>query len=146
MTTNNTSISRRLQFCLGHRVYGHESKCANFHGHNYVLYIHAKPDIGLDDIGRVIDFSVLKEKVGGWIDEHWDHQMVLWQKDPKRQSFLTGDMSDQPLYTLPTNPTAENLAAHLLHDICPILFKNDPVTVYKIVLWETENCNATVEI
>ena len=62
------SCTRRIQFCAGHRVLGHENKCANAHGHNYVAYISARSN-DLDKVGRVIDFSVLKEKIGGWIDE-----------------------------------------------------------------------------
>ncbi len=38
------TATRRLQFCAGHRVYKHESKCANLHGHNYVVLLHAVAD------------------------------------------------------------------------------------------------------
>ena len=36
------TCTRRLQFCAGHRVYGHESKCANVHGHNLAVFDHPK--------------------------------------------------------------------------------------------------------
>jgi hypothetical protein len=51
---------RRIPFAAGHRVFQHESKCRNLHGHNYVAVLHARADAGLDALGRVIDFSVLK--------------------------------------------------------------------------------------
>ena len=63
------SCTRRIQFASGHRVLGHENKCRHIHGHNYVAFIHAEAE-QLDSIGRVIDFGVLKDKFGGWIDEH----------------------------------------------------------------------------
>ena len=52
------TCTRRIQFCAGHRVMGHEGKCRNLHGHNYVVFVTAQAD-ELDSVGRVIDFSVL---------------------------------------------------------------------------------------
>ena len=76
-----TTATRRLTFCAGHRVLGHESKCSNLHGHNYIVEVTAEmnPSNGaaVDDIGRVIDFSVLKECVGGWLERHWDHGFIV---------------------------------------------------------------------
>ena len=76
---------RRIQFCAGHRVKGHEGKCANVHGHNYVAYFHAESPSNqknsLDEVGRVIDLSVLKTKIGGWIDENWDHRFLAYSED-----------------------------------------------------------------
>ena len=36
---------------------------------------------GLDAIGMVVDFSVLKSFYGDWIDRNWDHGFLLWDKD-----------------------------------------------------------------
>jgi 6-pyruvoyltetrahydropterin/6-carboxytetrahydropterin synthase len=44
------------------------------------------------------------------------------------------------LYRLPANPTAENMALYLFHDIIPTLLAGTGVTLSKITLWETENC------
>ena len=57
------TCTRRLCFEAGHRVYGHESKCANLHGHSYKVERGLRSGAGR--VGRVIDFSVLKEKIGG---------------------------------------------------------------------------------
>ena len=73
---------RKIHFCYGHRVMGHENKCGSLHGHNGVLWIHAKAIGNLDNLGRVIDFSVIKDTVGAWVDEHWDHTMIIF-KDGK---------------------------------------------------------------
>lgn len=134
---NTPTITRRLCFEAGHRVLGHESKCANAHGHSYVVYIEA--DGTLDQLGRVIDFSVLKELIGGWLDRHWDHGFILFRND----LALTKGMRGQKLYLLNTNPTAENMAAHLLHEVCPALLAGTGVTVIRVTLRETENCEAT---
>jgi 6-pyruvoyltetrahydropterin/6-carboxytetrahydropterin synthase len=154
------TCTRRIQFCAGHRVVGHEGKCRNLHGHNYVALITAiAPE--LDAVGRVIDFSVLKERIGGWIDENWDHGFIWWEKDWQVAALYSTEDPDPELpdddyahgwlkemksYALPTNPTVENMANHLLRDICPNLMKDTGIQVYKIVLWETENCYATAEL
>jgi 6-pyruvoyltetrahydropterin/6-carboxytetrahydropterin synthase len=132
-------VVRRIQFCAGHRVHRHESKCAHPHGHNYVLMVYARPSHGkLDSIGRVIDFSVLKERVGGWIDTFWDHGFIYWKGDEQMAKLVEGFKS----YELPDNPTAENMAKHLVEVVCPKLFCGTDVEVYKVTLWETENCRA----
>lgn len=134
---------RRLQFCSGHRVFQHESKCANPHGHNYVIFIHAlAPE--LDSIGRVIDFSVLKEKLGAWIDQNWDHTFICYEKDEQMINACKSVDRNKDIYIMKKNPTAENMAEHLLNDICPLLFQNLDITITKIVLWETENCYVEV--
>ena len=70
------TCTRRFQFCAGHRVHRHESKCRNLHGHNYVLFVTVTaPE--LDSLGRVIDFSIIKGLVGDWIDSKWDHGFIL---------------------------------------------------------------------
>lgn len=137
--------TRRLQFCCGHRVVEHESKCRNLHGHNYVAYFHARrADDTLDALGRVIDFSVLKERIGGWIDEHWDHGLVLWDADPMLASLPFED--GQKVHHLFANPTAENMALYLLYDVCPDVLRGTGIEVDKVVLWETENCFAEASL
>ena len=136
---------RRLQFCCGHRVLNHESKCANAHGHNYVIYIHAKPKSGLDAIGRVIDFSVIKEIAGDWIDKYWDHSFLINEKDIKLVEIQNVLSKNKPCFICPFNPTAENMAQYLLRVVFPDLFKDEDIEICKIELFETENCKVVVE-
>jgi 6-pyruvoyltetrahydropterin/6-carboxytetrahydropterin synthase len=140
---------RRLQFCAGHRVHKHESKCNNMHGHNYVMYIHARPKKGLalDALGRVIDFSVIKAKCNDWIQDKWDHGFIYFFDDIEVAHALDKLIGHkQKKYGMSTNPTAENMAGHFLNVICPGLFEYTDVEIYKIVLWETENCFVEVEL
>lgn len=132
---------RRLTFCSGHRVYQHEGKCAHPHGHNYVVHLTCMART-LDSIGRVIDFSIIKKIMGDWIDDNWDHGFILYAQDTE----LIGALGDKgfKLYMMPTNPTAENMGAYLLHTICPRLFKEHGVEVIKVEIEETENCKAIV--
>lgn len=134
------TCTRRIQFCAGHRVHNHESKCRNLHGHNYVALFTARAK-ALDDLGRVIDFAALKERLGGWIDRHWDHGFVLYQHDYKAIEAVNM-VADQKLYVMPSNPTAENMADHLLRAVAPLALDGTNVEVVAVRLWETENCYA----
>jgi len=144
MKRNHEAV-RRIQFCSGHRVHKHESKCAHPHGHNYVAFIHSRVRVQesfgeLDDVGRVIDFSVLKERVGTWIDENWDHGFIYMKGDLDMEIVFKD--SEYKHYAMEKNPTAENMAQHLVRDICPKLMEGTNVDIFKVVLWETENCYA----
>jgi len=135
-----TTIVRRFQFCAGHRVYKHEGKCAGIHGHNYVVQFYTAAD-QLDELGRVIDFGVLKEKLGGWLEEHWDHAFICYEKDEQMQRLLAS-IPNQRIFISPVNPTAENLARYLLDVVGPQQLAGTGVQLTRVVLWETENCRA----
>ncbi|CDZ80105.1 queuosine biosynthesis protein QueD [Candidatus Rubidus massiliensis] len=132
---------RKIHFCSGHRVLNHEGKCANAHGHNYYAHIFAEAN-NLDELGRVIDFSVLKEMIGGWIDKHWDHNFLVCDKDEEMLRALQLITSPKKPFICPFNPTAENMAIYLLEVICPQELKNTNVTVTKVIISETDNCYA----
>lgn len=151
------TCTRRLQFCAGHRVLGHENKCAHLHGHNYVVFLTATQvvqddkELGLDGIGRVVDFSVLKARFGDWIEERWDHGFIVNRTDYRVIEFLhgldiassSGVTSPQKLYIADWNPTAENMAWFLGEIAGPMLLKGTEVKLIRVKLYETENCYAT---
>jgi 6-pyruvoyltetrahydropterin/6-carboxytetrahydropterin synthase len=111
------------------------------HGHNYVaLFTAVAPHRHQDDLGRVVDFSVLKERLGNWIDQHWDHGFIFWQEDTEMREIFRE--RHHKCFALPTNPTAENMAAYLLNVVAPELFRNMDLRITKVHLWETENCYA----
>lgn len=138
--------ARKISFAYGHRVMDHESKCASLHGHNGIIWIHATPIQGLDSLGRVIDFSVLKNIFGGWIEKYWDHTMILYEKDQVTLKLLRQVPSFKEIFILDTNPTAENMAAFLLKEICPKILNNRGIIVEKIIFYETENCFAEISL
>ncbi len=135
------TCTRRLTFCAGHRVMGHESKCATPHGHNYIVEITACAE-KLDEVGRVIDFSVLKEVIGSWIDLNWDHTFLVYEEDRETIKYLNKMPSKKAPYVCSFNPTAENIANFLLKELCPQLLVSYGVEVTKVVVQETENCSA----
>lgn len=135
------TVTRRFEFDTGHRVLGHEFKCKYVHGHRYQC--EAEFTIPqLDSLGRVIDFGVIKQRLGNWFNEYWDHNVVLWSEDRALGQAIAAQ-TGQSIYYLPSNPTAENMAFYLLETICPKLFAGLGVTCTKINLYETPNCSAT---
>lgn len=145
MKAASYSIVRRFQFCAGHRVYNHESKCAHPHGHNYVAFITIQSKGGkeLDDLGRVIDFSVVKEVVGKWIDDNWDHGFIYYKNDIEMEKLFRNNSYKS--YAMELNPTAENMARVLqLAASDELAYANLECT--RVELWETENCKAIYDV
>ncbi|MEK6747170.1 MAG: 6-carboxytetrahydropterin synthase [Pseudomonadota bacterium] len=134
------TCTRRIEFDAAHRVAEHESKCRNLHGHRYVIEASFTSD-GLDSLGRVIDFGVIKERLGAWIDNNWDHTTILFDKDQALGKVIS-DITGQTIFYLPVNPTAENMAKYLLEKICPQLFSDTPISCVSVLLYETPNCSA----
>ena len=138
---------KQIKFCAGHRLVDHGGKCENLHGHNYTAQIFVT-GTETDSIGRVVDFSVIKRLFKTWIDDHWDHAMVLWDKDT---TVIKAIQSVEPnrLHLLPFNPTAENMARFLLEQVSPELLSEIPeykVQVTKVIIWETETACAEVTL
>ena len=134
---------RKIEFDSAHRLINHEGKCRMFHGQRYVIEASftAKK---LDELGRVIDFGIIREVLGSWIDEHFDHNAILSIADQKLGDEIV-KITNQKIYYLPNNPTAENIASHLLYEICPKIFANHQVECVAIKLYETPNCFVYVE-
>lgn len=139
--------TRRIQFCAGHRVCEHESVCRNLHGHNYVAFFTAIGiDSDVDKLGRVIDFGVLKEKLGGWIFDNWDHAFIVAEFDDLAKMAVHCMGDNHRTFIMLKNPTAENMARYLLDVVAPEVLKGTGVLVIKVVLWETENCYAEARV
>jgi 6-pyruvoyltetrahydropterin/6-carboxytetrahydropterin synthase len=139
------TVMRKVQFCAGHRLLNHEGKCANLHGHNYLVEFHVTGN-EIDDLGRVVDFADLKRLFKGWIDDHWDHGFILWEDDANAIDALE-QVRPNKIYRLPYNPTAENMARYLLTTIGPKLIstiRGYDLILSKVVVWETENSFAEV--
>mgnify|MGYP000302153770 CR=1 FL=1 len=130
------AITRRLEFDAGHRVYGHEGKCNHLHGHRYVAEITVQSRT-LDGIGRVVDFGVVKKKVGTWIDREWDHNVLLNVGDPLMQDREFWAKNGRFPFVLAENPTAEVMAAYLFGVAQSLL---PELIVSKVRIYETPNC------
>lgn len=139
------SITRYHDFSCGHRVVGHEGKCKHLHGHNYRIYFTVKAD-KLDDVGRVVDFSVVKSHLCQWLEDEWDHKFLAWEDDYALQELaLTaqGEMLSQSFVWVPFNPTAENMAQYLVEVVGPEQLVGTGTRLVSVVIEETRKCSAT---
>jgi 6-pyruvoyltetrahydropterin/6-carboxytetrahydropterin synthase len=130
--------ARFLDVDAAHRLVEHRGKCAHLHGHRYRIEIVCEGTI--DGLGVVVDFGEIKARVGAWLDEHWDHAAILNRSDAALVKLCRD--SGWHLYVLDCNPTAENLAAHLLDVARRELSHVSGLRVAMIRIWETPNCYA----
>jgi 6-pyruvoyltetrahydropterin/6-carboxytetrahydropterin synthase len=122
------SVTKRLDFCYGHRLVNHNGVCRHLHGHNAMVEIDVVAE-SLDESDMVVDFSDIKRVVKEWIDRELDHKMILRRDDPLVDVLRA---QGEPVYTLDSNPTAERLA-RLIFDKAAALGFN----VSAVRLWET---------
>lgn len=132
------TITRVFGIDVGHRLLKHESKCRHVHGHRYSIEVTVAAP-ALDEVGRVLDFSEVKSRIGGWLDEEWDHGFLAERGDP-----IVGWLADNGMKhrVLPFAPTAENLVVFLAREALPPLLEGTPCRLTKVVLHETPNCSA----
>ena len=138
-----TWITQRIEFDSGHRVLGHGGKCRHLHGHRYVAEITFEAT-KLNDLGMVIDFGDVKRIIGSWINEHWDHNMILNSEDPLASSDInTVALVGREPFIMSVNPTAENMAAFLFYQSKDLLAMEEiDVRVVNVTIYETPNCRA----
>ena len=137
------TVERYHDISMGHRVVGHESKCRHLHGHNYRIHFVCSAS-ELDPLGRVIDFSEIRDRLCMWLEEHWDHRMMIWSEDPllpELQRLVPGD-----LCVVPFNPTAEQIAIHLVSVVGPEQLKGSGITLLECWVEETRKCSAAYRL
>ncbi|MBI4064594.1 MAG: 6-carboxytetrahydropterin synthase [Elusimicrobia bacterium] len=123
-------VTKLITFSYGHRLLNYDGPCRNLHGHNGKIEIILERP-GLDARGMVIDFSEIRQKIKKWVDDNWDHRLILNAKDPGLKELRKLDPAVVPIEA---NPTAENLARFLFEKTKKLGFP-----VKEIKIWETES-------
>ena len=86
-------VKKRMEIAGAHRLnLNYESKCANLHGHNWIVTVWCKSQT-LDANGMVMDFTHIKRQVQDKLDHKFLNDVV------------------------PFNPTAENIAEWVYNQI-----------------------------
>lgn len=137
------TATRYHDFSTGHRVYGHESKCAHLHGHNYRIHLTIEAE-ELDSVGRVLDFSAIKEHLCYWLEDNWDHKFLVWENDPFANTLKALDPEGTVIVNF--NPTAENMGQYLIDVVGPAQLKDTNTKLISVNIEETRKCNVTVGI
>lgn len=122
------SVTKRIEFCYGHRLLDYDGICRHPHGHNAVAEI----EVGageLDSRNMVCDFGDIKRVVKTWIDKELDHKMLLRHDDPLVKPL---QQLGEPIFLLDSNPTVERLA-RLIYDFT----SQQGFAVVRVTVWET---------
>ena len=128
------SVTKRIDFCYGHRLLDYDGICKHPHGHNAVAEIEVRAE-ALDRSNMVVDFSHIKRLVKEWIDRELDHRMILRHDDPLVKALQE---LGEPVYLLDSNPTVERIA-RLLFDVS----REQGLPVDRVTVWETPSSWAT---
>ena len=121
-------------FDAGHRLLKYKGKCEAPHGHTFRTEIMLRSE-ALDQLGFVVDFVELRERIGKWIDENWDHVFLVNAQDQELLNAL-GSLTHNKVFIFESgNPTAEALAKYL-YDYVHNLYGN---LVSKVRIWESPN-------
>lgn len=126
-------VTKRIDFCYGHRLLDYDGICKHPHGHNAVVEVDVRTD-QLDSRNMVADFSDIKRLVKGWIDRELDHKMILRHDDPLVAPL---EQLGEPIYKLDSNPTVERLAK-LVYDQS----RSFGLDVVAVRIWETPSAFA----
>jgi 6-pyruvoyltetrahydropterin/6-carboxytetrahydropterin synthase len=121
-------VTKRIEFCYGHRLLDYDGVCKHPHGHNAVAEIDVRTD-RLDRRNMVADFSDIKRLVKGWIDRELDHKMILRHDDPLVEPLKT---LGEPVFILESNPTVERIAKLIFDTTRELGFQ-----VVAVRVWET---------
>jgi 6-pyruvoyltetrahydropterin/6-carboxytetrahydropterin synthase len=128
------SVTKRIDFCYGHRLLDYDGVCKHPHGHNAVAEVEVETD-ALDQRNMVCDFSEIKQVVKGWIDTQLDHKMILRRDDPLVAPL---EALGEPIFTVDSNPTVE-LIARLIFEHA----RHAGLPVVSVRVWETPTSFAT---
>jgi len=128
------SVTKRIDFCYGHRLLEYDGVCRHPHGHNAVAEIEVRTTT-LDARNMVMDFNDIKVLVKGWVDRELDHKMILRYDDPLVKPL---QKLGEPVYLLDSNPTVERIA-RLIYDVS----RDQGLPVARVTVWETPTSWAT---
>jgi len=130
------SVTKRIDFCYGHRLLEYDGNCRHLHGHNAVAEITVRADT-LDARNMVRDFNEIRRAVKEWIDRELDHKMLLRHDDPAAAAL---QQLGEPVYLVDSNPTVERIARLIFDHVAAT-----GLPVVRVTVWETPTSFATFE-
>jgi 6-pyruvoyltetrahydropterin/6-carboxytetrahydropterin synthase len=133
------SVTAKAHFDSAHFLSGYVGKCANIHGHRWV--IEAEVSGGLIALGEeqqmVVDFGKLREALDE-IADFFDHSLIY--EDGTLGAVLVDALEAEGFALCPVDfrPTAESFAYHIFGEL-----KDNDFDVSRVTVWETPDCSAT---
>lgn len=127
-------VSKRLEFDYGHRVLGHGGHCRHLHGHRGVAEIAVRSG-QTNGLGMVVDFGCIKDKIGSWLTNFWDHNILLNPADPLLPHLQQTE--ERKPYVMQGNPTAELMAWELYRVIYQEQLLPPELVLVRVRIYET---------
>jgi 6-pyruvoyltetrahydropterin/6-carboxytetrahydropterin synthase len=133
------SIQKELHFCAAHRLSNHKGKCFFIHGHNYRVIVSVETEMLNKVSGMVMDFSVLKNTLQTYLNDTFDHRLILSESDPLWSYFKAfPEEQVDNILVFPGEPTAENMAKVLFGQFSALI----PYNIESVEVYETDGASA----
>ena len=130
-------------FDSAHFLAGYNGKCANLHGHHWVIEVEAGSET-LQETGEkrgmVIDFGDLKKAVRALADSY-DHALIYEDGTLKAATLAALQDENFRLIAVPYRPTAENFAKAFYEKLTA-----DGLPVQSVTVYETPDNSARYEV
>ena len=136
----NYVLTSEYDFASAHYLNGHQGKCKNLHGHNYLVRI----EVGANELQKegssremVIDFYDIKQEFRKLLDslDHTTHIENHKYSEPTHEyiDIKIGDIVVEKSHVvwLPFRPTAENYAKFIYEHLTNKGFPVHAITVYE---------------
>jgi 6-pyruvoyltetrahydropterin/6-carboxytetrahydropterin synthase len=126
-------IYKQAHFDASHRLLHYQGKCANLHGHRWLVEVWIEGTVDSQS-GILVDYNEIRSVV-----DHFDHQIILNENDP--MVACVGRF--QSVITTCGDPTSELLAAIIrdqVNSLCRA--SGGDARVVRIRVWESDTCYA----
>lgn len=146
-------VTKTFGFDSAHRLMNHSGKCAALHGHRYKLEVTVEGPTN-PDTGIVVDFSDLSKVVKGFVDNFWDHALLVNFVDPLKKAVeaveevcLKTNADAFRIFSFMSDPTAEHMVRYFAEIVWPSIITTElsGVTLSRVRLYETPTSYAEWE-
>lgn len=127
MPRRQSSIAVRHNIEVAHRLFLLPGKCEQIHGHSMDVTLDLDGELNAGGILGGIEYGDLKRMFRGYLDEQYDHRLLLNVEDPFAGDLITvhrdasGQFTEKDdevtlpgLNVCPGDPTTENIAWWIL--------------------------------
>lgn len=139
MNDNVVKIKKEYTAECGHQLKGHRGKCAQSHGHGYVIEVWLKGQKtnqpGLSYDGMLFDYNDLDDVVKPLIDA-MDHHFLAKGDEPDLPTH------EESIFWLGVRTTAENLSQYIAQWLVSHLIQYSNISLIGVVVHETKKTSA----
>lgn len=135
-------LKTSASFDSAHFLAGYDGKCANIHGHHWVIEAEfSGTSLHTDGThrGMLIDFGDIKHEVRS-IAQDFDHALIYEENSLRPTTVAALNEENFKLIAVPFRPTAENFSAYFF-----AMLRDKGLPVRSVSVYETPKNCATYE-